>query len=145
MTTIAQRTPAVVTDIYDRALAHYVECARCHGATTVAGPAPNTEMACPGCNGTGQQLQQPSLDTQKVALEMGGLVGKRAPLVDNSRALTIVNPGSAAGFKQLMADTDKLLYKTGPRVVPTADWEAAPLPAADADILPPLDTPTTTP
>jgi hypothetical protein len=69
----------VVEDVMRRSQPHQIPCERCggrgtvlpHGARALAIPIP-----CDGCYGSGSVLQQPDLDRQKLALELGQLVTK---------------------------------------------------------------------
>lgn len=132
---VAAHLSAVAEDVMVRARPYLVECLSCLGQ----GLRPDPEFTpaegqtrkdaplvpCEPCKGTGQVTQLPDLDRQKVALELGGLGPKRAPLVDMSdrRKLTIGDT-SAAGFVDLLGAVDQFLYRRGGPAAPGASAPA---------------------
>lgn len=135
MATIATQTPAVVKDVFDRSVAHYVPCEACSatGTITSLSKPDDPPKPCTACGATGQQLVQPTLDRQKVALELSGVLGKKGPLVSITQRAVNVSDSSAAGFSKLIAATDKLLYGRGMSVqAPTETWDAEVTAAPDA-------------
>lgn len=96
---VVQQLSAVVADVMARAQPFTVICEACHGLgsqtpdPTPAAPNP-TPAPCPACRGTGQVLQAPDLDRQKVALELGQLLVKSGGITLSQQ--TLVAPGASA-------------------------------------------------
>ena len=118
MTHVAARIPAVVEDVMTRATQHYVPCTACEGSGSV--PADELDKPpepCKACRATGQRLRQPDLETQKVALELGGLGPRRGPNtlvhVDQRQQTAI---GSMA---DLIRQTDRVALRPRPQTRPS--------------------------
>jgi len=111
---ITERMEAVVADVMQRAAPHDAPCPDCQGrkARSVKGiPA----GPCATCGGTRKVQVLPPLSRQKVALELGKLLPKAGPLVQQNN-LTLAGgkepalpsrAGSLADFQQAVHD---LLY-----------------------------------
>lgn len=140
---VAEKAPTVVRDVMRRAENHYRVCDTCHstgevtrivkaGDGTPAGP--HTET-CTECGGIGEVLVDASLDHQKLALDLVGLVTKGGPstVIDNSR--TSVTQITAVPFAQLQKAVQKVLDPGSPLLLASPPIEAAvvaPSPAIDA-------------
>lgn len=124
VTHVADSLPQVVSDVMVRAQPYLVECGACRGQGTVRDPdfTPDKEagqtkedapqVPCEVCKATGQVTAVPELDRQKVALELGGLGPKRAPMVDMSdRRKVSIGDSSAQGFVAMLGAVDAFLHK----------------------------------
>jgi len=89
----------VVEDVMRRSQPHTIPCEGCGGRGTLAppagAPALSIPVTCSRCQGDGTLLQQPDLDRQKLALELGQLVTKGGGITLTQQ--TLVAPGNGFG------------------------------------------------
>lgn len=125
---IAEKTPAIVADVLTRSTPHYLDCQVCGGSGSVTdlGKPDDPPKPCTVCRATGQVLEQPSLDRQKISLEMAGVLRKGGPqVVINQRTnLPATADVSPMGLVALLKSTDKLLYGRPPEA--PVDGEVVP-------------------
>lgn len=89
---VAKDLPAIATDVTRRAQNHYRLCAECRGTGSVKDKL-GTVLPCAGCDGAGQVLAEASLDHQKLALDLAGLLSKGSgPTVNVLNAQTSAGP-----------------------------------------------------
>jgi hypothetical protein len=83
MRRVWERLPDVAGDVMERSVPHQILCSSCAGIGRVektkatggdGGGIQRVEERCDTCNGMGYITIQPRLETQKVALEIGGLL-----------------------------------------------------------------------
>lgn len=114
---IADRLPDVTQDVMKRALPYEVRCGACDGIGTIVpdptkknpNPAP---LPCKACQGTGTQTIIPTLDRQKVALDLGQLVPKTPPMsvsVSQQQTTQTLNAGTG-NLSELQQAIGDLLY-----------------------------------
>lgn len=113
---IAEKTPAVVHDVLDRAAPHYLACPNCAGMKTVSPPGqPDAPpVLCESCKGTGQQLILPDLDRQKLALDLARLLPQKAAIIQHFDQRKSMGSGSVEGMTALIRATDDLLAHARP-------------------------------
>jgi hypothetical protein len=102
---LAERIPAVVKDLADKALDEVIQCPECLGD----GAASDIE-ACEKCHGRGTIMRQGDLDHKKVALELSGLL-KKGPGVNvqvQQNNITAQSPGGF--FSRFVKSTDADAY-----------------------------------
>jgi hypothetical protein len=122
---ITQELPAIVADVMRRALPLPEPCPRCYGAPTTPGTSD-----CPACRGVGTVLVAPDLDRQKLALELGRLIERKAGVmvqqnqINANQALS-TGPGSLEQLQQAVGD---LLYS------PRRQRASAPMRLVDAEL-----------
>jgi len=120
---VARELPYVAADAMRRARTHKVLCLECNGTThmktRVKGEVIVTE--CPWCEG-GWINQEPSLDQQKLALELGELVQKAGLNIhnENVQETKTLHVGLGASLAKLQADAAKIVFspsavEPGPR------------------------------
>jgi hypothetical protein len=118
---IAENLPAVTADVMKRAAEYQAVCDACEGTgthvpdPTKAVPNPSPEP-CKACHGRGSLTIVPSLDRQKVALDLGQLVPKTPTMavqVNQSQTQQTLNAGTGnlAELQQAIGD---LLYGSAP-------------------------------
>lgn len=135
---IVEKLVGVVVDVMTRAQPYAIPCPACGGIGQVT-PEPSKDQPnprpqpCEPCRGGGQLLALPDLDRQKLALELGGLLGKGSghPLV----ALQQNFEGGAGqptpgGFTEMQQALSQLLFAPPPRPI---DVEPVDLDADDED------------
>ena len=138
--TVVDQLPAVVADIMERSRPYEVTCESCRGLGTVT-PEPTkavpnpTPGPCVPCRGAGRLLQQPDLDRQKVALELGQLIQQRGGINIQQNSLTLPAAGGGSGapgpLEQLQQAVHEVLY---PRAR-TPEVEATRPPVVDGAIV----------
>jgi hypothetical protein len=111
------KLPDVAGDVMDRSVPHNIVCSTCAGEKTVhkkkyAGKElEEWDETCEDCAGRGFLQAQPRLDTQKVALQLGGLLNKEGVGVQVNVSQA---QGQMAGMDQGFADffrrSDRVLY-----------------------------------
>lgn len=116
MDRIARYLPEVAEDLMARARPHEVECPDCWGAGEVMvldeKRKPTGEMKpCEVCNGRKVVKVLPSLDRQKVALEVGGLLKRPGGVVVNVSQQAATFNFSADARRDFRSATDALLYR----------------------------------
>lgn len=119
---VAEKLPDVVQDAMTRAAPHWIGCDRCQSTGTVV-PEPTkkdqnpTPEPCRTCRGQGQILVYPDLERQQFAVDLGGLIPKKAaaPLIDLSdrRSMTLMPGGTPGGMTAIVQAVDQLLYRRG--------------------------------
>ena len=139
---IASKLVPVVDDVMTRATPYEIPCVCQQTPPAPLDPHAPPPPPCPVCGGKGLMLNEPDLDRQKLALELGHLTEKRAGLVVNQTqgVLTpaaLAVPGSGA-LEQLHQAVGELLFAPGRRrqlpCVAPAPVDVTPEPeAADAD------------
>lgn len=148
---VAAEVPHVTRDVMRRAQNHYRLCPHCANTGQVWEPildakgkptGDRQKVVCEACEGTGQVLAEASLDHQKLALDMAGMLQKAGPStlvhVDNSQQTAFV---SALPFAQLQRAVQKVLDppspaplalptpQSGDRFEPPLEAEVVPVPA----------------
>ena len=117
---VAAAAPAVTRDVMRRAQNHFTLCTSCASRGKVwvlprdkkgkPTGAPAEEKPCLACDGTGEILSEASLDHQKLALDIAGLMTTKAPTImntiDNSTSQLVVG---ALPFAQLQKAVQKVL------------------------------------
>lgn len=146
---VAARLPDVAKDVMDRATEHRVTCQVCQGTTKVT-PSPTAKVPnpqpeqCRACAGYGSTITQPDHETQKTALELGGLLKKGGGGLTIQQTNVQANlQGGSAGFDDLVEKMDELLFGNARDRVATrkqtefvdAGAEAAPPAASEGEIL----------
>lgn len=124
---VAAEVPHVTRDVMRRAQNHYRLCDDCHGTGEAWEPQKDAagkptgdriKGPCKACDGAGQILVDASLDHQKLALDMAGLLQKAGPStlvqVDASQHASTLQI-SALPFAQLQKAVQKVLE---PPVIP---------------------------
>ena len=109
---IATQIGPVVADIMHRAQVHEEPCQACGGSGSVRKQ--DADVPCAPCFGTGVRRYLPSVDRQKLAADLGRMLPKKAPLVDQSdRRSVAVGMGdpSSAGFTKILAAVDQTLHR----------------------------------
>lgn len=101
---VAEKLPAVVSNVMEKSVPHKVRCPTCDGL----------ENSCKRCKGKGWIDKEPNREDQKIALELGGLLNKKGPLVNVNNVNQQNNVfASADMFKNFRDATDKVLYGPG--------------------------------
>ncbi len=126
--------PEVAEDVMGRAVPHYLRCNGCFGRRKVEAPeldekgaatGKTVEVPCPACDGEGEVLVQPKLETQKVALELGGLIQpKGAPVqvnVTQQQAQGAFQAGGRLG--DFYADSDAVVFPQAQEAEETVEAE----------------------
>jgi hypothetical protein len=135
---IGEAIPRVVADVMRKAAPYEEACYHCLGTGSIT-PDPSAEQPnpspgpCPTCQGSGTLVYQPDLETQKLAIDMGGLTQKSGGISILNQNLNLPQAGGAGGgaLEQLQTLTDAILYGEEDPVV---DAEVTPVP-------PPTDLP----
>jgi len=96
---VARMLPDVTEDAMRRALPRKVKCPECFGKNA----------ACGACDGTGRVEKEPSLQRQKLALELGGLTQKSPGIVVQQNQFTAMQ---AQGLRDFQVKSDRALYDT---------------------------------
>lgn len=120
MDRIAKYLPEVAEDLMARARPHDLPCWDCEGRGEVKVPVLDEKgkatgdwetKPCEPCRGRGQIRTLPSLDRQKVALEVGGLLKRQSGVTVNvsQQAATFNFSGDAR--RDFRSATDALLYR----------------------------------
>lgn len=142
---IGEALPRVVGDLMRKAAPYEDACHTCLGTGTYTPePTPDLPNPIPGpcetCGGTGQLQYQPSLERQRLAIEMGGLLTKGGGISITNQQLNLpaASNGGSGALEQLQTLTDQILYGE-PLDVPEAAVEVEILPDPPAD--PPADPP----
>jgi hypothetical protein len=133
---VADATPAVAEDVMRRAQNHYRICPSCAGtregweAIRDAAGKPtgdSQKVPCKPCDGTGQILSDASLDHQRMALELAGLLVKGGG-TQIALGVQVSTPAAAPGgplpFASLQLAVQKILQP-----------DAAPEPPVDATLV----------
>lgn len=112
---VAQGLPAVAADVMTRSIEHRVTCPVCQGLATITpNPTkddPNPEpRPCRACAGHGSTIEQPAHETQKTALELGGLLKKGGGLTIQQNNQQIALSAGSAGFGDLVEKLDEVLF-----------------------------------
>lgn len=126
---ITRRLPPIIADVMERALPGTAECPRCHGIPTTLDCPP-----CPQCEGSGTIPTEPDLDRQKLALELGRLLERKAGVVMQQNNLAtataaLANPASPGSLEQLQQAVGELLFSPSRRraLAPVVDVEVSPV------------------
>ena len=115
---VAAAAPAVTRDVMRRAQNHFTLCESCRGSGQVWKDLKDGEgkkidrikAPCEGCDGTGELLTDASLDHQKLALDLAGLLSAKGPtIVTNVDASTSQMVIGALPFAQLQKAVQKVL------------------------------------
>jgi len=123
---IAEHIGPVIEDAMARARPHDVPCEDCTGTGSVS-VADADPVPCVACKGTGVRRILPELDRQKFAADLGRLLPKKTPLIDQSdrRSLTVGPDPSPAGLVKILHTVDATLHG---KSTPVVDAEPAPDP-----------------
>lgn len=134
---VAERLVDVVEDVMKQATPYEVPCLVCSGTGTRVPKAkhPHPEpVSCKACDGRGQTTERPSVDRQRLALELGELikVPKHGPTVLQQfnipgavSAAVGTTPGSLERMQQAVTD---FLFSARPTAI-----EIAPVPESLAE------------
>lgn len=146
---ITTQLPAVVADVMRKAAPYEDACGACQGiGTRTADPtseAPNpSPVRCSTCQGLGRLVYQPTEGTQKLALQLAGLLksGTGITVVNQaaSQHTTVFAGGSGAAgdlFLKVQQAADEILF--GTRTAPDPVIEVVPVsPAVEASTDEPL-------
>jgi hypothetical protein len=140
---VTSQAPAVARDVMRRAQNHYRLCTGCNGSGEVWDQPKNkagdpigdaVKVAHAYCDGTGQILVDASLDHQKIALDLVGLLSKGGPgtvvNVDASQQMLV----GALPFAQLQKAVQKVLDPPVLPALPAAQpiERVDPVPVCDA-------------
>lgn len=98
---VARALPDVAADAMMRALPRKMRCPECFGK----------KADCGACDGSGRVEKEPSLQRQKLAFELGGLLQK-APLVQVQQ--NQFQAMQAQGLRDFQVRSDKALYEEAP-------------------------------
>lgn len=116
---VADALPSIVRDIARKAVPYEVTCGACEGiGTTVPrksreNPNPSPEP-CKYCKASGKVIKEPSLETQELALTLGGLLGtKPSVVVNNTSSQTFM--AATGPLLQLQKAADSILYSRSER------------------------------
>jgi hypothetical protein len=138
---IAEGIAAVTQDVMRRAAPYEDTCnGACRGSGSVTpeptSAAPNPAPApCETCLGTGKLTYQPTLDHQKLAIEMAQLLPRGGNIQILNQQNNLPAGGSGGGsIERLQALTDKILYGSTPLEGETLS--GADLPAEPAGLPP---------
>lgn len=137
---ISRYLPDVVEDVMKRSLPMEEPCYRCETTGKVESPKAGggTEtVICFKCQGSGKLITAPNLETQKVAIQLGGFL-KQGPSVSiNTQFNKQENNAyfSRDDFQSFRSASDKLLFPGKERVTPQLEYEEEP---ADAEIISPI-------
>lgn len=124
---VTDGTPAVAADILKRAVRHERYCSRCHGTGLVVDDK-NLKQTCQTCDGSGQVKAEASLEHQKLALELAGLLVKGSG--------TSVNVGVQVGESQTRVASLGQLQQAVQQVLATTPRPALPEPVViDAEMV----------
>jgi hypothetical protein len=143
---VTSQAPAVARDVMRRAQNHYRLCSGCNGTgqtwfqaedkdgTPIGDP---TKVAHRFCEGTGQILVDASLDHQKLALDMSGLISKSGPgtvvNVDASSQQLLVG---ALPFAQLQKAVQRVLDPPALPQLPAAQPAERVVVPVEAELVP---------
>jgi len=94
---VARMLPDVTEDAMRRALPRRVKCPQCCGKDPV----------CGACDGTGRVEKEPSLQRQKLALELGGMTQKSPGIVVQQNQFTAMQ---VQGLRDFQVKSDRALY-----------------------------------
>lgn len=115
---------AVAKDLMEKAAPHEAACYQCRGlGTTMPEPTPEVPnpvaQECETCLGSGVLRYEPTLERQKLALELAQLLPKGGGLqILNQQIASTASGGEGSGdgqvslFSKLQQLTDKVLYGT---------------------------------
>lgn len=127
-----ERIPAVVADVMKKAAPYQDHCSACQGIGTIT-PDPTrdrpnpTPVPCRTCAGAGQLLYQPTLETQKLALQLVGLLksGGLTIIANQKQINNPTGPVLAADdvFLKVQQTADEVLYGRPPALA-SLDVEA---------------------
>lgn len=111
---ISKRLPEVAEDFVSRAIPLEIDCPTCNGTGETIQPDGEVLPGCPSCHATGKVTREPSIDYQRLALEIGGIT----PRKDKGGGVNIgIFSGSdkearvtSDDLRNLRVSSDKLLY-----------------------------------
>lgn len=136
--------PATTKHLMRTAVPHLVQCSKCKGRKLVAegGEVACSECGGPGCpfcrgqgkflaavpclecNATGEVVREPDTERMKLALQVGGLLGKDGVVVNNTLVQNRIEQTFVSNAQSFRSATDKLLYGTG-TALPPAEAQTA--------------------
>lgn len=126
---VSERIPAVVTDVMKKAAPYQDACSSCQGVGKVT-PEPTRErpnpepVDCRTCAGVGQLMYQPTHETQKLALQIAGLLksGGLTIIAHQNQVNNPIGPVLAADdvFLKVQQTADEVLYGQRPPAAPPA-------------------------
>lgn len=132
---IAEKLPEVAKDAMRRALTHKALCPECGGKRKYFRKDKEgyiTQIDCPVCE-EGWVNQEPSLDQQKLALELGellqktGLTIQNQQIQDNSKTVNLSMGGTLARLQQTAAEVAFAPEATEPQEGEIVDEPARPV------------------
>jgi len=94
---VARLLPDVAEDTMRRALPRKMKCPQCFGK----------DLQCGACDGTGKVEKEPSLQRQKLALEVGGLLKKSPGVVVQQNQFQAMQ---VQGLREFQVKSDRALY-----------------------------------
>lgn len=134
--TIGRALPAVVEDVMRKAAPYEEACHSCLGTGSITpDPTPDVpnpvHQPCTVCAGSGRLVYQPDLETQKLAIDLGGLTQRGGGISILNQQLNLAAAGSAGGgaLEQLQSLTDQILYGEDPPI----DAEMTPVDTPSGD------------
>lgn len=120
---IGQALPAVVEDVMRKAAPYTEACHTCLGTGSMTpDPTPDQPNPSPGpcgiCQGSGHLIYQPDFETQKLAIDMGGLLQRSGGISILNQQLNLGQASGAGGgaLEQLQTITDQILYGEDPPI-----------------------------
>ncbi len=113
--TVADRTPEIVRQALDHAVLHEEVCESCNGTGTyTADPTPRNPnpqpQPCTSCRGLGVLKVGPTIEHQKMALEMAGLLKKAAGINVNNNMITPPAPRPSDSLDALQQAISDVMY-----------------------------------
>jgi len=146
---VGERLGDVVEDVLRRAAPYEEPCDGCLGTgaitpdPTAADPNP-APGPCPACRGVGRVRFDPELDRQKVALEVGGLLGKGGGGLGIQVNVMAGGNGArgavtgAGAFDALIRATDEILFGGVEVAVPSEEVDLGEEPpVVEGEVVPP--------
>ena len=137
---VADQMPTVAGDVMELAQRSTQVCKRCKGLGTVTKRGKKeedpTQEVCPSCDGDGTALYTPTLDRQRTALELGGLLDQKGGgvtvQVQQQQQTAILSP--AGSLLALQRAVHQILTSGGPAQPPATASQppAATSPPSDA-------------
>lgn len=140
---IAQRAPAVVAEVMQKAAEYEDDCSECQGLGMLT-PDPTDDNKnpepgqCATCKGTGRLRYPADGKCRDLALEMAGLVGGTGggSVINVNQNVQMANfqGGSYEGFERMQEAMDAVLFGAG--AVPNLQGKSAEAEAVDGEVVP---------
>lgn len=146
---IGSGIPAVIEDIMRRAAPYEEACADCQGTASITpDPTPETPnpvpQPCDTCRGSGRLRYLPTLETQKLAVELAQLLPKSGGLQiavqqNNHQGSTGGGTMGMGALERLQLATDRVIYEGEGRGRPPGETEEGEDQEVEGEVLPPED------